>query len=271
MTSERRYFQIVVLALVAVVVYFPLRAALRIAAVVRGSETYSAGASPPPARTATVGSNERSGERAISPDNLSKPTGVSTSDPLSWPDCDGVQVSIISESSDPSWSLTTLRETGRPRARLRRVGDEVGGKQVAFIGFNPKQQVPSVWLQGTGAFCQATLRRQPPFVDVAPAQIARATVEKAITNPLSLMGSLRVVPERKGGEVIGLRLLGLRPGALLSQLGLRNGDRLESINGFSVASPEKALEAYARLRTASRLSVRVSRASQPLEIILNIR
>ena len=43
-----------------------------------------------------------------------------------------------------------------------------------------------------------------------------------------------------------------------------------TINGFEIASPEKALEAYARLRTASRLRVQLNRAGKPIEINLHI-
>jgi hypothetical protein len=39
-------------------------------------------------------------------------------------------------------------------------------------------------------------------------------------------------------------LFGIRPDTLLGTLGLENGDRLQTINGFDMASPEKALEAY---------------------------
>ena len=60
------------------------------------------------------------------------------------------------------------------------------------------------------------------------------------------------------------------PDSLLATLGLKSGDRLETINGFSVANPEQALQAYARLRTAEHLRVRVVRAGQPLGIDLHI-
>ena len=71
-------------------------------------------------------------------------------------------------------------------------------------------------------------------------------------------------------KLLGLRLFGIRPGSLLGTLGLQNGDRLESINGFDIASPQRALEAYARLSTAKRLNVRVIRLGRPLQIDLNI-
>lgn len=88
--------------------------------------------------------------------------------------------------------------------------------------------------------------------------------------PLPPLQSVRVVPEQVAGKVVGLRLFGIRPSSLLGTLGLRNGDRLESINGFQISDPEKALEAYARLRTAPHLHLSLQRAGHPVELDLNI-
>jgi general secretion pathway protein C len=202
------------------------------------------------------------------------------SNPLVWPTCDGVRVSIVTESSDPAWSLTSVQASGEPHARLRRIGDDVGGKQVTFIGYNPKQLTPSVWLQGNGAFCQSPLFGGPESTALAgPAKqspvaaerhVDRAVFEQAVSGSLSLLRTVRIVPEQRAGQIIGLRLFGIGPGTLLSTLGLRNGDRLETINGFSLASPEQALQAYARLRSATRLSVQLSRLGTPVQLDLNI-
>jgi len=70
---------------------------------------------------------------------------------------------------------------------------------------------------------------------------------------------------------VGIRLFGVRPDTLLGALGLENGDRLQSINGFDMASPEKVLEAYARLRTADHLIVQVNRRGQNVNIDFDIK
>jgi general secretion pathway protein C len=195
------------------------------------------------------------------------------SDPLSWPACDDVQVLIVSESSDACWSLATLHTPGEPRPRMRRVGDGIAGKQVAFIGYNQKQQAPSVWLESSGARCQALMFRPAPVLTSAPepAPVLAALAETAARRDHgSSLGPVRVVPEQRDGKLIGVRLLGIRQGSVLGSLGLRNGDRLESINGFPIASPENALQAYAQLRSASRLHVVLTRVGKPLQIDLNI-
>jgi general secretion pathway protein C len=101
--------------------------------------------------------------------------------------------------------------------------------------------------------------------------VDRGVVDKILENQADLMRSARIVPENKDGKMVGIRLFGIRPDTLLGTLGLQNGDRLETINGFNMASPEKALEAYARLRTAQNLNVKVNRRGAPVSIDYRIK
>jgi general secretion pathway protein C len=84
------------------------------------------------------------------------------------------------------------------------------------------------------------------------------------------LSQVRVVPEQKGGAILGVRLFGIRPDSLLWILGLENGDRLESINGFALGTPAQALAAYAQLRTATRLALNIQRRGQPLTLAYRI-
>jgi general secretion pathway protein C len=101
--------------------------------------------------------------------------------------------------------------------------------------------------------------------------IERSVVDRILENQAELMRSARIVPEQKDGKTVGIRLFGIRSDTLLGTLGMQNGDRLEKINGYDMASPEKALEAYARLRTASKLTVTLSRRGNPMTIEYQIK
>jgi len=230
---------------------------------------------------------------------------IDNTDPLTAPVCDAPTVFIVTESHDPLWSVAALQAPGEPRPRMHRVGDDVGGKKVEFIGYNPRENTPAVWLSSGTTLCQAMLFKTQPTLPAAPAAAAaappppppsggpnpvpadiaskiqrisdtefnidRSVVDKILENQAELMKSARIVPETKDGKVLGIRLFGIRPETLLGTLGLQNGDRLESINGFNMGSPEKALEAYARLRTASQLDVTVNRRGAPVAIVHHIK
>ncbi len=226
-------------------------------------------------------------------------------DPLSVAACSGVQVFILTESEDPLWSFAAIKGDGDDGPKLRRVGDAVGNRKVAYIGFNPLSQSPTVWLEGD-TLCQSALFKGEEVVPPAPPaeaepeeepkpnaatgrevpedikskikkiseteyEVDRSAVDKILADQAQLMRSARIVPEQKDGKTIGIRLFGVRPETLLGTLGIKNGDRLETINDFDMGSPEKALEAYARLRTAESLKLQVNRRGQPTTIQIKIK
>ena len=230
-------------------------------------------------------------------DNATAATALDTSDPWNAPVCDGVRVLVIAASSDPEWSFAALSGTTDTKSVLRRRGGEMNGKTIHFVGWD------RVWFENGSALCQAQLFKQPevhaappvaapvdagapksgaPGLDPALAKgiqrlsptefnIDRSVVDKILENQSELMRQARIVPEQENGKVVGIRMFGIRPETLLGVLGMENGDRLQTINGFDMASPEKALEAYARLRTADKLVVQVNRRGQNMNLDYNIK
>jgi general secretion pathway protein C len=228
--------------------------------------------------------------------DASSPPPPDLTDPFHAPDCDGVRVLIIAASADPDWSFAALEtQQEKGKAFLRRRGGDLGGPTVSFIGWD------RVWMKSAGQLCQTQMFKPPappPVASAAPVASApasgaspvsddikkgvqkvsptefnvdRSVVDKILENQADLMRQARIVPEQENGKVVGIRLFGVRPDTLLGTLGMENGDRLEKINGFDMASPEKALEAYARLRTADQLIVSVNRRGQEMNIDYNIK
>jgi general secretion pathway protein C len=221
--------------------------------------------------------------------------GPDLSDPMNAPPCDGVKVLVIAASSDPDWSFAALQSGTDPKSVLRRRGGEVGTKTVKYVGWD------RVWLTSGPQLCQASMFA-PPAPSGAPAPAApaaappggpgaldpaiakgiqkvsatefnvdRGVVDKILENQADLMRQARIVPEQENGKMVGIRMFGVRPETLLGVLGMENGDRLQTINGFDMTSPEKALEAYARLRTADHLTVQVNRKGANMNLDYNIK
>jgi general secretion pathway protein C len=222
---------------------------------------------------------------------------VDMTDPENLPPCDGVKVLVIAASSNPDWSFAALSTPSDPKSVLRRRGGEFGGKVVEAVGWN------RVVFKNSGQFCQVELLRPQGLTPVAPPPVAppigaaaggapgidpaiskgivrvsatefnvdRGVVDKILENQAELMKTARIVPEQENGKVVGIRLFGVRNDTLLGVLGMENGDRLETINGFDMTSPEKALEAYARLRTADHLTIKVNRRGAPTNLDYNIK
>jgi general secretion pathway protein C len=228
----------------------------------------------------------------------------SSRDPYDDPSCDAAKVLMIVASDDPQWSFAALAGSDG-KSVLRRQGDDVGGQTVFFIGdlrseerrrSDPRNLYDRVWLtSATGARCQmevggkAPVKTAPKAADKkgkgVPDEIAkgihkkgenefdveRRVVNSILENQADLMKSARIVPEKEGDKIVGIRLFGIKPDSMLGMLGLENGDRLQSINGFEMSDPQKALEAYAKLQTADHLTVAVNRHGKAQNIDFNIQ
>ncbi len=320
----KQRFWPVVLGLLAAMAYFQADGitALVGSALGAGEKTMAHAAPAPSPQPAAAGSARQESGRPILKRNpfdsvtgslLPQPGGDAGApkrsalvDPLSAPKCDGVQVHGTTVAENPMWSMAMVQGPGEHDGKLRRVGDTVAQKTIAYIGYNPAKHSPSVWFTESGDLCQSILfskeprqrpraqararprpkgrqrRRGPPplpqniakkIQKIGPNEfnVDRSAVDMILEQHAQLMHSVRVSPDQKHGRVAGIRVLNIRPDTLLGKLGFHNGDRIDSINGFSLSSPEKALQAYARLRTASNISVRIQRGGKPATIDFHVK
>lgn len=221
------------------------------------------------------------------------------------PPCDGFKALIVVASADPAWSMAALSGGGAATTKLVRTGEEIGGKTVQIVEWNrvvlssgsslcqiqmfkpnnvpappialptthdpPASYVPTAAVVGGVTSVPPDIASKIQKVSPTEFNVDRQVIDRILENQAELMRSARIVPEQENGKVVGVRLFGIRPDTLLGTLGLENGDRLQTINGFDMASPEKALEAYARLRTADHLTVQVNRRGQNSNIDFNIK
>jgi general secretion pathway protein C len=224
-----------------------------------------------------------------------------SSDPYGDSVCEGTRVLLIVDSDDPAWSFATIAVAGHDPL-LRRLGDDAFGRSVHAIAWD------RVWLVERGERCQLRLgdnvapsppasyapaaapeaappqgkkrskRALPPEIAAKIRQIGerefvldRATVEEILAKQSDLTRGVRVAPVSDGERVTGVRLARVAPDSLLGSLGMKNGDELRSINGFEMTDPQKALEAYARLRTSDNISVALQRGGKDTTIDIHIK
>ena len=227
------------------------------------------------------------------PEEVKKPTGEPSIDT---PACDFGRVTLIAATSDPARSHATIVAGGKAEKRI--IGDEVNGHAVEQLTWN------RVYLAKEGTRCQMKLgdkshkakkatparkpkrrRRRRARSTKLPAELAnkiqrisatefkieRSVVDEILDKQAELMRFTRLRPIKTGDKVSGLRVSRVRKGSLLATLGINNGDQLQTINGFELTNPQKALEAYGRLRTADSLKLQVLRAGKPVTIEFQIQ
>jgi general secretion pathway protein C len=224
------------------------------------------------------------------------PPSALLADPAHAPDCDDVRVLVLAATDDPAWSVAALAPIeGDGPVLLRRRGGSVGRRSLAYVGRD------RVILSEGGRLCQARLfegprgsgaartraatterrdappgladgvRRRMQRTGPASFKVDRTLVEQVLADPADLVSHARLAPDARDGRLVGIRLLDVRGDSLLGALGFQSDDRLASINGLDLTSPEKMMEAYARLRTADRLTVTVQRGTGPVTLDYAIR
>lgn len=227
--------------------------------------------------------------------------GKSDATPLEMPTCAGMRAEIIVTSHEPSWSFAVIVAPSEPKPLLRRTGGVVGDKEVVYVARD------RVWLRTHGgALCQARIfaprdealaplavttpvrgRDKPDanaekpldsviakgIVKLGPReyQIDRGVVDRIFEQYAELMKGTVVAPDKENGRSVGVRLAGIRPGTVLSVLGIENGDRIVTVNGFDVADPEKALTALGVVRSAPRIVVQLKREGQSTQVQYDVR
>ena len=99
-------------------------------------------------------------------------------------------------------------------------------------------------------------------------RVSRSIFDEALGDEWAteLMRQARVVPSYRDGEPSGFKIFAIRPGSIYHQLGLRNGDTVETANGQRIDAPEKALEVYSSLKAAKKVKLRITRRGSPLEL-----
>lgn len=89
-----------------------------------------------------------------------------------------------------------------------------------------------------------TVRRVAPDRYV----IDRAALACHLSATSSLATSARFVPSFTNGTPHGIKVYAIRPSSMLGRMGIENGDRLIAIAGMPLTTPERCIQAYARLR-----------------------
>jgi general secretion pathway protein C len=142
-----------------------------------------------------------------------------------------------------------------------------GAGRLGFIDFVPAPVTVSSTVQPAPSRLGGSIQQVSPNVYEVP----RHEVDSALANLHQVATQARVVPSFVNGAPQGFKLFAIRPDSLFTRMGLRNGDTLRRINGFTLDSPDNALGAYQRLQDASLIELEVVRDGQPVLQTYRIR
>jgi len=102
-------------------------------------------------------------------------------------------------------------------------------------------------------------------------EVDHSVIERAMTNMGSLLRSARVVPYLKDGKLNGFKILGIKKGSLYEQIGLKNRDVIQRVNGIDLNGPEQALQLFEILRNERQITVDIVRGGRQQTLSYTIR
>ncbi len=135
---------------------------------------------------------------------------------------------------------------------ILRVGDE---NQILSMEEKPRSPAtPPAREPGPGAASSPTPDRQSATVT-----LDRAAITESLQNINEILSQVRVRPHYRDGKADGLMLSQIKPNTIFTQMRLRNGDVVQSVNGKPISSPDDIMGFYEELKSGDSVSLDISR------------
>lgn len=185
---------------------------------------------------------------------------------------------------DPNRSFATIQPKSSQTSQNYYMGDSileegriyaVERNKVYFIRNNHREyleveNLPSIYTLGAA---------QPPGPTAGEgvkiigdkAILSRAKLESTLGDLNQVIQQARMVPNFEGGAVNGFKIFAIRPGSIFAELGIKNGDVIQRINGTEINSVEKALPMLQLARDQSQITIDLTRQGTKKALTLEIR
>jgi general secretion pathway protein C len=200
-----------------------------------------------------------------------------------------VELIAVILTDHPKWSFAEIKERRNEDAQLFKIGDMIrneakiiaiqwrqvvllrnGKRELLTLFSEPKKPKAVTVPQPSGPPSVSVDDKNIKKVGQNDYVIAREEVDKQLSNLNYLATQARIVPHFEGGQGAGFKLFAIRPGSLYSKIGIQNGDVIKRINGETINSPDKALEAYARLKGSNQIQIDLERGGAKKTLNYNI-
>jgi general secretion pathway protein C len=101
--------------------------------------------------------------------------------------------------------------------------------------------------------------------------VSSTMIDESMKDINKLMKDVRIRPHFNNGAADGLIISGIRGDSPFKQLGLRNGDIIQGVDGAKIESVEDAMKLYNGLKNKQRMKVEVKRRGQVQTLDFDIK
>lgn len=93
-------------------------------------------------------------------------------------------------------------------------------------------------------------------------KISKAYLNEKLGDLGSVLSSAKLIPAIEVSSMKGFAIQSVEKDSVFAQLGLGSDDIIEEVNGIKLTTRDKGVEAFESLKTASKVTLKISRGSQ---------
>lgn len=184
--------------------------------------------------------------------------------------------------SDSKKSFATISPSSGKDSKTYRLGDEFMGEakiyeiarnQVFFVRNGRREyiEVDKLPLFSRAPKASSAPSAQGIRKDGNKITMSKAKVDATLQDLNSVIQQSRMVPNYENGKVTGFKIFAIRRGSIFEQLGLKNGDVIQRINGTTIDSIEKALPMLEIVKTESNVKIDMVRGGSKQTLDIDIQ
>ena len=184
-------------------------------------------------------------------------------------------------TGDPKHSFAIIEDNDKKKQDLYRLNDTIKDAKLVkiledkvIILRNGQEEALLMAFEDTmpdRKFLKKKAARSVERISGTKYRLDREAVTDAMGDLTQFMSQLSLKPHYVSGKPAGFQISKIKPGSLISKMGLRNGDVIKNINNMTIDSPEQAIEVYQQLQNESSLSIEVERRGRKKTYTYEIR
>jgi general secretion pathway protein C len=101
--------------------------------------------------------------------------------------------------------------------------------------------------------------------------VTRQALQRQLQNLPKLLQQAKAVPHTRNGRQVGFRVVNIQKGSVFEQLGIQEGDVIQSVNSKPIRTPQEALSAYQSLKSADAFRVNVTREGRQVTLNYSVQ
>ena len=277
----KRYFIALNILLIAVAVYFSVKAFYKVATADLNNAPSSEVTTRHVVSPEDVTFHPMSYYRAIIERNLfnsKKGTGQHTErldiETLEPTDLKLKLLGTVSGNNKKAYAV--IEDTAKKHQDLYRIGDSIQNatlkmilREKVILRVNGKDEILGIE-EASGSRKTGIVSKRAGMATSQNITLKRSRIESAVKDVNSLMKQVRIRPHFTNGKPDGLRLTGIRPNSIFYNMGLKSGDIITGVNNNNIESVDDVLKFYQSLQSSSSVALQVKRRGRPKTINYNI-